>query len=235
MSTNPYFSTGQQALPAVNLQSVLQRVYLWMLLGLLLTAGVAFYTVNSNLITLAMNQGVFFGAIIGELVLVIALSAGLRRMSAGLATGMFLLYAALNGFTLSLIFLIYELGSIYMAFFDTAILFGVMSVIGMTTKIDLTRVGSYLMMGVIGLLIAMIANLFFNSGPFGLIINIAGVLIFTALTAYDTQKIKQLATDPEFQSSGEMAHKLSLLGALRLYLDFINLFLFLLRLFGRRR
>jgi FtsH-binding integral membrane protein len=129
---------------------------------------------------------------------------------------------------------VYELGSIYTAFLDAAVLFGVMSVIGMTTKIDLTRIGSYLIMGVIGLFIAMIANLFFNSGPFGLVINIAGVLVFTALTAYDTQQIKRMASDPEIVGNGELALKLSLLGALRLYLDFINLFLFLLRLGGRR-
>lgn len=234
MSYNPYFPTEQRAAPLVNIQSVLQRVYLWMTVGLVVTASVAFYTINSNLITLAMNRGVFFGAIIGELVLVIALSAGLRRMSVGMATAMFLVYAAVNGFTLSLIFLVYELGSIYTAFLDAAVLFGVMSVIGMTTKIDLTRIGSYLIMGVIGLFIAMIANLFFNSGPFGLVINVAGVLIFTALTAYDTQRIQRMASDPEIVGNGVLAQKLSLLGALRLYLDFINLFLFLLRLGGRR-
>jgi hypothetical protein len=234
MSDNPYFPTEQRAAPLVNMQSVLQRVYLWMVLGLVVTAGVAYYTLNSSLITLVMNRGVLFGALIGELVLVIALSAGLRRMSVRLASAMFLVYAALNGFTLSLIFLVYELGSIYMAFLDAAVLFGVMSVIGMTTRLDLTRIGTYLVMGVIGLVIAMITNLFFNSGPLGLVINVAGVLIFTALTAYDTQRIQRMANDPEILSSGELAQKLSLLGALRLYLDFVNLFLFLLRLGGRR-
>ncbi len=220
---------------AVNIQSLLHRVYFWMALGLLTTATVAYLTISTNLIKLVANQGVFFGAIIGELALVIALNVGLRRMSPTLATALFFLYAGVNGFTLSIIFLVYRVGVIYQAFLATAVLFGAMTVVGLVTKIDLTRIGSYLIMGVIGLLVAMIVNLFLNSGPLDFVISAAGVLIFTGLTAYDTQRIQRIAQDPALQADGELTTKVGIIAALRLYLDFINLFLFLLRLFGGRR
>ncbi len=217
----------------VSVQTVLQRVYLWMALGALVTAGVAFLTVtNPVLNALARNPIVLFGAIIGELVLVLVLSAALRRLSPAAAATMFFVYAGLNGFTLSIVLAYFEVGSIVSAFVATGALFGAMTIVGFTTQLDLTRFGTYLMMGLIGLLIAMVVNLFLGSGGLDLIISIVGVLIFTALTAYDTQKIKHIAADPSIQADGSIAMKLSLIGALTLYLDFINLFLFLLRLMG---
>lgn len=148
---------------------------------------------------------------------------------------LFFVYAAVNGFTLSLIFLVYELGTISTAFFSTAAAFGAMTVLGYTTQLDLSKYRSYFIMGLVGLIAAMLVNIFLRSSTFDLIISIFGVFLFLALTAYDTQKIKQLAADPELTSNGEMMMKVSILGALTLYLDFINLFLFLLRLFGRGR
>ncbi|MFN8372519.1 MAG: Bax inhibitor-1/YccA family protein [Anaerolineae bacterium] len=217
-------------------QPILKWVYTWMGLGLLTTALVAFLTLNTPaLLELATNRAVFFGAIIGEFVLVIALTWGLSKMSPGLAAAMFMLYAAVNGFTLSLIALIYTSSSIVAAAGTAAALFGVMSVFAFTTSIDLTKWGSYFMMALIGLVIAMVVNMFVQSGPFGLLISFVGVILFTGLTAYDTQKIKRLAENPQLQSDHSLAFRLSLVGALTLYLDFINLFLFLLRLMGRRR
>jgi FtsH-binding integral membrane protein len=156
-------------------------------------------------------------------------------MSATTAGLMFFVYAAVNGFTLSLIFLVYNLGAIGAAFLTTAGLFGAMTIVGLTTQIDLTKYSTYFMMAIIGLVIAMVVNIFLRSSGFDLLISFAGVIIFTALTAYDTQKIKNMASDPTIDAGSDAAMKLSILGALTLYLDFINLFLFLLRLFGGRR
>ena len=139
----------------------------------------------------------------------------------------------LNGFTLSIVLLAFSTGSVFSAFAATAAMFGAMSIIGYTTRVDLSKLGTFLMMGVMGLVIAMIVNMFVNSGPLDLIISLAGVLIFTALTAYDTQRIHRMAA--ELSVGGDAAAKLGLFGALRLYLDFINMFLFMLRLTGRRR
>jgi uncharacterized protein len=217
-------------------QPILKWVYTWMGLGLLVTAFVAFITINSPaLLELAMNRVVFFGAIIGELALVVGLSWGLQRMSPNVAAIMFLVYAAVNGFTLSLIALIYTSSSIVGAFGTAAGLFAVMSVFAFTTKMDLSKWGSYLMMALIGLVIAMVVNMFVQSGPLGFVISAVGVLLFTALTAYDTQKIKRMAASPELQANPSLAVKMSIIGALTLYLDFINLFLHLLRLTGQRR
>ena len=232
---DPTNQIASRAGEAVNVQSLLHRVFFWMALGLLTTATVAYLTISTNLITLVAKPGVFFVAIMGELALVIALNVGLRRMSPGLATALFFVYAGVNGFTLSIIFLVYQVGVIYQAFLATAVLFGAMAVVGYVTDIDLTRIGSFLIMGVIGLLVAMIVNMFLNSGPLDYVITIAGVLIFTGLTAYDTQRIKRMAEDPALQGEGEMVTKVGIIAALKLYLDFINLFLFLLRLFGGRR
>lgn len=216
-------------------QPILKWVYTWMGLGLLITALVAFVVYNTpTLLELAQNPVVFFGAIIGELALVIGISWGIKRVSPNTAALLFVVYAAVNGFTLSILALIYTSSSLVSAFLTAAGLFGVMSVFAFTTKLDLTRWGSYLMMGLIGLIIAMIANMFFNSGPFSLLISFIGVLLFTALTAYDTQKIKQMAASPELQADPSLAVKLSIIGALTLYLDFINLFLHLLNLTGDR-
>jgi len=217
----------------VNIQSIMRQVYLWMGLGTLLTAGMAFVTVNSPLINLAANPIILMIAIIAEFGLVLGISFGFSRLSSGAASALFFLYAALNGFTLSMVLLAFTLGSVFAAFVSTAALFGAMTILGYTTKVDLTKMGTFLMMGVFGLLIAMVVNMFINSGPLDMLISMAGVLIFTGLTAYDTQRIGRMAA--QIGSDREAVAKLGILGALKLYLDFINMFLFMLRLFGRRR
>ena len=220
----------------VEFNALMRQVYLWMTTGLLVTTAVAVGTVTlPSLQRLVYSPGVMMIAIIAELVLVMALGFGIRRMSPGVAIAVFFVYAALNGFTLSVIFLVYDLGTIYAAFFTTAALFGVMTLIGFTTKIDLSQYRTYFMMGLIGILIAMVVNIFLHSSGLDFIISLFGVALFTGLTAYDTQKIKRLGSDPTIQADGSLSMKLSIMGALRLYLDFINLFLYLLRLFGRRR
>jgi FtsH-binding integral membrane protein len=167
--------------------------------------------------------------------MVVGLSWGLRRISPNLAMILFFVYAALNGFTLSLLVMVYADSSLVTAFASAAALFGVMSVVGYTTQADLTQYRTYFMMGLIGLIVAMIVNIFLQSRGLEMLLSLFGVVLFTALTAYDTQKIKQIAADPNIQADGSLVIKLSIMGALALYLDFINLFIFLLRLFGRRR
>lgn len=236
-----YYNWNEEVAPAprvgVDVQQVLQWVYLWMALGALVTAGVAFLTVQSTTLSglLLGSPAVVIGAFIVELLLVFGLSAGMSRLSPAAASVMFFVYAAINGFTLSAIFFIYDIGSIVSAFAATAALFGAMSIVGFTTHIDLTRWGSFLFMGLIGVIIAMVVNMFLGIAALDMVISIAGVLIFTGLTAYDTQKIRRMATSVTAQGEGTIAMKLSILGALTLYLDFINLFLFLLRLLGGRR
>ncbi len=217
----------------LDLQSVLRQVYAWMILGMLVTTGVAFMTVTTSLINLAANPVVFIIALVAELGLVFAISRGLSRFSAGTATVLFFVYAALNGFTLSMILLAFNIATVFLAFASTAALFAVMTIIGYTTHVDLSKMGTYLMMAVIGLIIAMVINLFVNSGPLDMIVSIAGVLIFTALTAYDTQSIGRMAA--QMNGEGDAGMKFGILGALKLYLDFINMFLFMLQLFGGRR
>jgi len=217
----------------IDLQAILRQVYTWMVLGMLITAGVAYVTVSTSLINLAANPIILIVAIIAEFGLVLVISRGLNRLSAGTATLLFMLYAALNGFTLSMVLLDFTFGSVFLAFASTAALFGVMSVIGYTTKVDLSKMGTYLMMGVIGLVIAMVINMFVGSSLLDTIISLAGVLIFTALTAYDTQRIGRMAA--QMSMNGDAALKFGIFGALKLYLDFINMFLFVLRLTGRRR
>ena len=218
----------------IDLQSIMRQVYIWMVFGMLVTAGVAFVTASSPLlIDLALNPIVLLIAVLAEFGLVIGISRGLSRLSSGVATMLFLVYAALNGFTLSIVLLAFSTASVFWAFVSTAALFGTMSIIGYTTKVDLSKMGTYLMMGVLGLIIAMVINLFVNSGPLDMLISIVGVLIFTALTAFDTQRIGRMAE--EMSMDGENETKFGIMGALQLYLDFINMFLYLLRLTGRRR
>ncbi|MFN8439686.1 MAG: Bax inhibitor-1/YccA family protein [Caldilineaceae bacterium] len=217
----------------VNLQPIMRQVYVWMGLGTLLTALVAFLTVSTPLLNLALNPVILIVAMVAELGMVMGLSFGFNRLSAAVATGLFFVYAALNGFTLSIILLAYSGTTITTAFVATAALFGAMSIIGYTTQVDLTKMGTYLMMGLIGLLIAMVINIFVGSGPLDMLISVVGVLLFTGLTAFDTQRIGRMAASVGTQ--GEAAAKLGIYGALKLYLDFINMFLFMLRLMGGRR
>lgn len=214
---------------------LMRKVYLWMTLALVITGFTAYYVAhNETLLTaLVTNQILFWGLVIGELVLVFVLSAAINKLSLTMATLMFVLYSLLNGATMSFIFLIYTYSSITNVFFITAATFAAMAAFGYFTKTDLTSMGKILMMALIGIIIATIVNIFTKSEGLAMILNYLGVLVFVGLTAYDSQKIKQMmltATD-----AGEGAQKMALLGALSLYLDFINLFLYLLRLFGSRR
>ncbi len=218
----------------IDLQPVMRQVYTWMGLGMLLSTVVAALTIDTSLINLAANPVIFLVAVVAEFGMVLGLSAGFRRVSSGTAMLLFFAYAALNGFTLSMVLLAFTSATVISAFAATAVLFGVMSVIGYTTQVDLTGLGTYLMMGVIGLVIAMVVSLFISSGPLNMLISMVGVLIFTALTAYDTQRIGRMAAEISLQD-GEATAKLGVFGALELYLDFINMFLFMLRLMGNRR
>ena len=216
--------------------AVLRRVYVWMALGLLVTAGTAaFVSVSPLFQVLAGQPLIFFGLMIAELGLVFGLSLGINRISPATAMLLFFAYAALNGLTFSVLFVVYTLGSVANTFLATAALFGVMSVLGYTTKIDLSKMGTFLFMGVIGLFIAMLVNMFWTNTVLGLIITFAGILIFLGLTFYDTQRIKRMTAVAMQQGDENVQARLGILGALSLYLDFINLFLFMLRLGGRRR
>ena len=216
----------------IDLQAIMRQVYTWMVLGMLITTVVAYVTASTSLINLATNPIILLIAVLAEFGLVLVISRGLNRLSSGTATMLFMLYAALNGFTLSMLLLAFSIASVFLAFAATAALFGVMSVIGYTTRVDLSKLGTYLMMAVIGLIIAMVINLFLSSSLLDTLISMAGVLIFTALTAYDTQRIGRMAA--QMSMNGDAALKFGIFGALKLYLDFINMFLFVLRLTGRR-
>ena len=212
------------------------QVYGWMAAGLGLTGGIAMFASTSPaLINFVFGtRFVFFGLIILELVIVGFLSARIFDWSLGKVQAAFVGYAMLNGVTLSCVFLAYTSSSIASTFFVTAGTFGVMSLFGYFTKADLSGWGKLLSMAVIGLLIALVVNMFLRNSVLEIVTSFIGVLLFTALTAYDTQKLKQLALLGVTQGE-EVSHKASILGALTLYLDFVNLFLFLLRIFGRRR
>lgn len=210
------------------------QVYGWMAAALAVTGFVALAVANSPAAQQLVfgNQFLFFGLIIGELALVMILVSRLQRMSAQAATTLFIVYALVNGITLSFVFLAYTEATIARAFFVTAGMFAAMTFVGYTTKIDLSRFGSILFMALIGFIIASLVNLFLRSEALYWIITYAGVIIFTGLVAYDTQRIKAMA-DAGF-AEAETERKGAIFGALRLYLDFINLFLMLLRIFGRR-
>ena len=227
-----YVSEGELA---DKMRLAMQQVYLWMTVGLLATAGVAYFVVSTPLLQLVANPIVFFGAIIVELVMVVALSRAIARMSPAAAVGLFFVYAALNGVTMSVIFAVYTLGSIAVTFFATACLFGAMTIIGYTTSRDLTKLGGFLLMGLIGFLIGSVINLFFASSAFYWLLTFAGIAIFIGLTAWNTQRIKNMTLTALQQGDELMAQRVGIIGALSLYLDFVNLFLLLLRLGGRRR
>ena len=213
---------------------LMRKVYVWMTLALVIT-GVTAYGVATSpglMMAIATNKLLFWGLIIAEFGLVVAISAAINKLSLTTATLLFVLYSVINGATLSFIFAIYTMSSIASVFFITAGTFAVMAVIGYTTKKDLTSMGKILFMALIGIIIATIVNIFLKSTGLQMIVSYLGVLIFVGLTAYDSQKIKQmLLMAPD---AGEGAQKIALLGALSLYLDFVNLFIYLLRIFGRR-
>ena len=214
---------------------LMRKVYLWMTLALAITGFTAYYVASNETILTAIitNQIVFWGLVIGELALVFGLSAAINRLSLTTATLMFVLYSVLNGATMSFIFLAYTASSITNVFFITAGTFAVMALFGYFTKTDLTSWGKILMMALVGIIIASIVNVFTKSEGLAVILNYLGVLVFVGLTAYDSQKIKEMLQ--QAPDAGEGAQKVALLGALSLYLDFINLFLYLLRILGSRR
>lgn len=214
-----------------------RSVYNWMAIGLALTGFLAFYVAGNESIMRFIfgNQMIFFGLIIAELVLVFTLSARVAKLKASTATGMFLLYAALNGVTLSFIFLAYTATSIASTFFVCAATFVACSVYGWTTKRDLTSMGGFMAMGLIGIIIATLVNLFIRSSAMQMIISYIGVIVFVGLTAYDTQKLKTMALSQPAGVDAGVVRKGAIIGALSLYLDFINLFLMLLRIMGNSR
>ncbi len=218
------------------MNAFMRGVYGWMTAGLGVTAALAFLVAGSPALAQLFwgNSILLIGIIIAEVALVFAISGAIHRMSAGTATGLFLLYSALNGITLSVIFAAYAPAAIFKAFVTTAGMFGAMSIYGLTTKKDLTSWGSFLFMGLIGMFIAMLVNIFLQSPMMHFVISIVGVIVFTGLTAYDTQQLRVMGESAPYGDTTAIRRG-SILGALRLYLDFINLFLMLLRLFGGSR
>lgn len=221
--------------PSTTLPVLMRKVYTWMALALVITGITAFgvATTPSLIEAIVMNRILFYGMFAAELGLVWFLSGRINSLSLTTATLMFIAYSVINGALLSVIFLVYTMDSIGMVFFITAATFGVMALIGYTTKMDLSKLGSILFMALIGLIIATVVNMFMHSSGLQMIISYVGVLIFVGLTAYDSQKIKQMLLTQD--SADEGAQKLALLGALSLYLDFVNLFIYLLRILGNRK
>lgn len=215
----------------------IRSVYNWMGIGLALTGFIAYFVSNNAQIQNLIfgNKLVFFGLIIAELALVYIISARVNKIQASTATSLFILYATLNGATLASLFLVYTSSSITSTFFICSATFVACSIFGMTTKRDLTSMGGFMTMGLIGILIASVVNMFIRSSAMNMIISYIGVIVFVGLTAYDTQKLKNMAmTQPSGLEAG-VIRKGAILGALSLYLDFINLFIMLLSILGGRR
>ncbi len=227
--------TGEQ-LGIKSYQAVfITKVYNWMALALFITGIVAYYTATSPQIfnVIIGSRWLFFGLIIVELALVVYLSRAINSMSRNMAIGSFLLYSVLNGLTISVIFMAYTSSSIASTFYITAGTFATISFYGYTTKKDLTSIGNMAFMALIGIIIASIVNMFLQNEMMYWIISYLGVAIFVGLTAYDTQKLKEIGSRGFTNEEG--MEKMSIIGALILYLDFVNLFLFLLRVFGSRK
>ncbi len=216
--------------------TLLRSVYVWMTLALVITGFVSMYVAQSyQLISFIFgNKLALWGMLIAELAVVFYLSARINSISFTKATVMFIIYSILNGATLASIFLVYTMSSIASTFFVAAGTFGVMALYGYVTKSDLTRIGNICLMALIGLIIATLVSIFWQNSMLQMIITYAGVILFVGLTAYDSQKIKRLLTADGIEVTEE-TQKIALLGALTLYLDFINLFLYLLRLLGDRK
>jgi FtsH-binding integral membrane protein len=218
---------------AVRVNDFVRSVYNWMFIGLALTGFTAFYM--SEHFNINANRGLFIILVIAVIAIPLSISGMINRMSAATATGLFVLYSALMGAMLSTIFNIYTHSSIASTFFICSATFLGCSVYGWATKRDLTSLGGFCMMGLIGIVIASVVNMFIGSNATSMIISYIGVIVFVGLTAYDTQKLKNMALSQPDGLDGEVIRKGAILGALSLYLDFINLFLMLLRIFGQRR
>lgn len=221
---------------SAGIQTYMAQVYGWMTCGLLLTAFVAWFAARTPAVMelVFANRITFFGLIIAQLALVFVLSGLVHKLSGATATALFMLYSALTGVTMASIFLVYTYSSIASTFLVTGGMFGVMSLFGYTTKRDLSRMGSLLFMALIGIVLASVVNIWLKSTPLMWAITYIGVLVFVGLTAYDTQKLKNIGESIDVKDQ-ENLRRYSILGALTLYLDFINLFLMLLRIFGNRR
>lgn len=234
MSDTRFFSCGAD----VRHRTIIRNVYMWMTAGLALTAATSWWTFTTQAVLDFLFDGgrfTFFAIVIAEFILVLSISRRIMTMSVPAAVGSFALYSFLNGLTISGVLLHYTESTIFQAFFSAAGMFAVMSLWAFTTRRDLSSWGHYLFMGLIGLIIAGLVGMFIGGELYHLLYSAAGVILFTGLTAYDTQMIKRMS-DQAGTSVGEQDFiRLSILGALKLYLDFINMFLFLLRLFGRRR
>lgn len=219
----------------VRVNTLMYKVYGWMFAGLAISAITAYYTATNAMLTKFVygNPFVIFILIFVELFLVIGLVAAIQKMSSGTALLMFLVYSALNGLTLSSIFFVYDIGAIALAFVCASAMFGAMSIYGYFTKRDLTSWGPLLFMSLIGILVAMLINIFLRNSAVDYAISIVGVLVFTGLAAYDNQKIKQMLSSSN--ADEQTLDKMAIISALNLYLDFINLFLMLLRIFSRSR
>ncbi len=232
---NRYSSYETEMEVKQGLNAYISTVFAWMFIGLVVTAAIAYGISITPAVVymIAGNPVLFFGIIIGEIVLVVYLSARITKLRFATAFGLFILYAVLNGVIFSVIFLAYTQTTVWNTFLITAATFGVMALYGRFTGTDLTRFRSILFMGLIGVIVLSLVNLFIGSSQLGWVISIIGLFVFLGLTAYDTQKLKGYYYGTDGQPA--LRQNLGVMGALALYLDFINLFLLLLRLFGRRR
>jgi FtsH-binding integral membrane protein len=219
------------------INSFLRSVYHWMAIGLGLTGLSAYYVANNEYLHQLIfgNSLVFFGLVLVELGLVFFISVRIHRLQSSTATGLFLLYSALNGATISALLLVYAHTTIYSAFFICAATFVASSIYGMMTRRNLTSFGNFMIMGLIGIIIASLVNLFLHSSAMSLIISYIGVIVFTGLTAYDTQRLKTMAQNQPDGVDAGVIRKGAILGALSLYLNFINLFIMLLSIVGSAR
>ncbi len=230
-------SSFSQSTTLTKTNSFVRSVYNWMAVGLGLTAFVAYYVANSPAVLQIVygNPVVLPILIIAELGFVFYLSARIQKISASMATNLFVMYSVLNGITLSSVFLVYTSSSIATTFMVCALTFMACSIYGMVTKRDLSSMAGFLMMGLMGIIIASVVNLFVKSSGMSMVISYIGVLVFVGLTAYDTQKLKSMAMTLPDNASGAMIRKGAIMGALSLYLDFVNLFIMLLHIFGSSR
>lgn len=231
---NEFNQTGIIEEQSVN--SFMGKVYGWMFLGLLVTALSALLINTFEPIQrVVFNPVVLICVVIAEFALVISVTAGINKISKGAARLMFLVYSSLTGITLAMVCLMYAAESVYMAFFMCSAVFGVMAVVGTVTNVDLSSIGRLLLIGLFGLIVMTIVNLFMKSSAFEMIICSVGLFIFLGLTAYDAQKIKTLFYNAATLSGSEYAEKIAIVGALELYLDFVNIFLYIIRLIGKRK
>ena len=237
-----YYVTGQQTQAGTVAKTFMSQVFIWMTVAMAVTAVTAYFFASSpallaSLINFETGKMTTLGWIVtfAPIGFVLLMSFGFQRLSPSVMVLLFVTFAVLMGMSLSFILVVYTAASVYKTFAVTAGMFGIMAVVGYTTKTDLTRFGSIMMMGLFGIILAMIVNMFLKSGTLDYIVSIIGVLVFTGLTAYDVQKLKRIGAGIGVNMADPNSKKLSILGALTLYLDFINLFLFLLRFLGDRK